>query len=191
MFSQDCHVKCGNHPILSHFKIKSKSGVELRLEQRCRMEVSLPRDKKWEALGNATSPGYLKSLCRINKTTRHKTDQEIILWKVKTFFFLAQNTKTTEDTSTKSWLRPTKSLPAERCILSSYSCARLHFKVRILLFQKNTWLEMPQQCDDTKPTGWIASNHRLDYFNCLKWSLFCESTGVFLLLCSYICYMSP
>ena len=60
------------------------------------MEVSLPRDKIWEALGNATSPGYLSSPLskRIDKTTHHKTDQEIIVLKLKMFFFLAKNTQT-------------------------------------------------------------------------------------------------
>lgn len=73
MFSQGCHVKCGKHPFLSHLKTKSKSGLELSLEQRCRMEVSLPRDKIWEALGNATSPGYLSCPYPSGSTKQHIT----------------------------------------------------------------------------------------------------------------------
>lgn len=85
LFSQGCHVKCGKHPFLSHLKTKSKSGLELSLEQRCRMEVSLPRDKIRKALGNATSPGYLSSLCPSGSIKQHITHRikKSLSWKWK------------------------------------------------------------------------------------------------------------
>ena len=83
---------------------------------------------------------------------------------MKTFFFLAKNTQTISNTSTKSWLRPTKSLPAERCILSCYSCARLHSPGEL-----NFW-------------KYQASNHQLNDF---------QLSAMVTFIWIYWCFLAP